>query len=147
MAATVRVLVVDDCEDCADITSSLLRILGFDTQVAYDGETAVKLVRCFHPDAVLLDLGMPVMNGFEVSRRIRRATSSELVLVAYTGYPHFRHRALDAGFDDYILKPVGLERLKEALRKIQGQRVEYELEPSGGNGEAPGSKPVKSSTG
>lgn len=120
MAAAVRVLVVDDCRDCADSMSLLLEILGCNARVAYDGATAIEITQCFCPDVILLDLGMPEMDGFQVAKHMRRASSdSTLLLVAHTGYPNYREPAAEAGFDDYLLKPVNIDRLKGILEKAR----------------------------
>lgn len=122
MVAALRVLVVDDYRDCADAISLLLNFLNFDVRVAYDGATAIEIAQGFRPDIILLDLGMPETDGFQVAKHIRRTSPSSTLLVAYTGYPSFRHEAKEAGFDDYLLKPVGIDRLKEVLERASETR-------------------------
>lgn len=116
-----RVLVVDDNVDAAVSLGMLLKLAGQDVRVAYDGPTALRLAIDFRPALVLLDLGMPGMDGYEVCRRLRR--ESALVgttVVALTGWgqDEDRRRSHEAGFDHHIVKPVepgALERLLDGL--------------------------------
>src|SRR5690606_13677875 len=113
-----RVLIVDDNVDAASMLGRLVALLGHETRVALDGPTALAAMSTFVPDIVLLDIGMPVMNGYEVARRIRERGASHPVLVALTGWGQAKdkQRAADAGFDHYLVKPVertALQRLLE----------------------------------
>lgn len=113
-----RVLVVDDNRDAAESVAMLLSLDGFDTRVAHDGPHALQEFGSFEPDLVLLDIGMPVMDGYEVARRIRAtATGSNTVLCALTGWGQAedKQRALEAGFDEHITKPVDPTTLNEVL--------------------------------
>ncbi|MFL5308738.1 MAG: ATP-binding protein [Polyangia bacterium] len=104
-----RVLVVDDNVDNADTLGELLQLMGNEVRVAYDGEAALAVVAEFRPTAVLLDLGMPRMNGYDVCRRMREQPGSKLMLiVAMTGWgqPEDRRRTEAAGFDRHLVKPV-----------------------------------------
>ncbi|HVY37954.1 MAG TPA: ATP-binding protein [Polyangia bacterium] len=108
-AAVHRVLVVDDNADNADSLGELLQLMGNDVRVAYDGEAALAAVAEFRPTAVLLDLGMPRMNGYDVCRRIRdRPGGDKILVVAMTGWgqPEDRRRTEAAGFDRHLVKPV-----------------------------------------
>jgi PAS domain S-box-containing protein len=115
---TRRVLVVDDNEDSAASLGTLLRSLGMDVQTSHDGTTALKMIDEYHPDLVLLDIGMPGMDGFEVARRIRaRPDNQRLKLVALTGWGQDtdRARTQEAGFDHHLVKPAQATVLQSLL--------------------------------
>jgi two-component system CheB/CheR fusion protein len=106
-----RVLIVDDNADSADSLARLLQSLGHHTATEYDGESAVERVQSFEPHVVLLDLGMPGVDGFEVCRRLRESTTAgALRIVAMTGWGREQDRArtLAAGFDAHLVKPADL---------------------------------------
>jgi PAS domain S-box-containing protein len=114
-----RILVVDDNQDAAELLSMYLGRLGHDVQVAGDGLEALERAAQFQPDIAILDIGLPVMDGYELARRLRdRFPAHPLVLIALTGYgqPSDRARAHEAGFDIHLVKPVGKAALDEALR-------------------------------
>jgi len=104
-----RVLVVDDNVDVADSLATLLRLRGHEVAIAYDGPGALKRAGAFYPEVVLLDIGLPGLDGYQVAARLRRRrrTASSL-LVALTGYgqEEDQSRALQAGFDRHLIKPV-----------------------------------------
>ncbi len=113
-----RVLIVDDNVDAAESLSMLLGTLGHDTQLAHDGEQALDAVQAFQPDVVLLDIGLPRVNGYEVARRIRRMSSGEgphLIALTGWGQAEDRRRAQEAGFDHHVTKPVELSVLSGLL--------------------------------
>ncbi len=113
-----RVLVIDDNQDAADSTSMLLNVLGVQSHVAYDGESGLAAIQAWKPDIVLLDLGMPGMDGFEVARRIRAdAGLAGLPVVALTGWgqQQDRQRTLEAGFDRHLVKPADPQALRAVL--------------------------------
>ena len=113
-----RVLVVDDNVDAADSMGVLLEMLGAEARVVYSGETALATLDTFQPSAVLLDIGMAEMDGYEVARRIRgRPDYQHVTLVAITGWGQAedRRRSQDAGFNEHLTKPPDLERLKHVL--------------------------------
>jgi two-component system CheB/CheR fusion protein len=112
-----RVLVVDDERDAAVTLAELLHSYGHDTRVAYDGRTAVDMVRSFAPDVVLLDLGLPDIDGYEVAKRIRAEARRAIRLIAVTGYQRDDVRLREASFDDHVIKPHCLERLAVLLAK------------------------------
>jgi PAS domain S-box-containing protein len=118
-AAALRVLVVDDNVDAAESLAELLRDLGHSVRVAHDGPSAIDLALRLRPQLVLLDIGLPEMDGYEVARRLR-SQGVQSTLVALTGYGEARHRrlALDAGFDDHVTKPVDLHRLESLLKPL-----------------------------
>jgi CheY-like chemotaxis protein len=113
------VLVVDDMDDVAESLAELLGIWGHKTRVAHDGRSALETVRVFHPDVVLLDIGMPGMDGYEVARRLRVEHGQRTLLVALTGYGQTQDReaARAAGFDAHLVKPVDLDALNELLAR------------------------------
>jgi CheY-like chemotaxis protein len=113
-----RVLVVDDNLDAAEGLAMLLSLKGHQVATAYDGQGAIDRAREFVPDVVLLDIGLPRLDGFEVARRLRQEHAGRpLLLVALTGYGQERDRlrAREAGFDHHLLKPVRLEMLEQLL--------------------------------
>jgi len=104
-----RVLVVDDNVDAAESLASLLNSQGHEARTAHDGAAGVEAAEAFRPDVVLMDLGMPKLNGYEAARRIRSTPWGRgVVLVALTGWGQDGDRALtaDAGFDRHLVKPV-----------------------------------------
>jgi PAS domain S-box-containing protein len=118
-----RVLVVDDNHDAADSLGMLLEMLGAETRVTYDGAAALDALPSFSPEMVLLDLGMPVMDGWEVARRIRERTDRAPLLVALTGWgqPDDRRRTREAGFDQHLVKPVELTALKALFSRLEAR--------------------------
>ena len=112
-----RVLVVDDNSDAADTLEALLQMEGFAVTVAYDGASAVHKVEAEHPDIVLMDIGMPRMDGYEAARVIR-AGGRPVRLIALTGWGQEldKARAQEAGFDYHFVKPVDLPTLLAALK-------------------------------
>ena len=95
-----------------------LEQLGYDVEVAFDGPSALAKADDRKPAVVLLDIGLPVMDGYEVARRLREMSKGRPVrLIAVTGYGQEtdRRRALDAGFEHHLVKPVDLERLEQLL--------------------------------
>ena len=115
-AAPARVLVVDDNEDSAEMHAEFLRGAGYEVAVAYDGPAALARLDAFAPDAALLDIGLPVMSGYELAGRLRDRVPG-IRLVALTGYgqDHDRARARDAGFDAHLVKPTDTAALLAAL--------------------------------
>jgi CheY-like chemotaxis protein len=111
------VLVVDDNRDAANALADLLRELGHNVRTAYDGLTAIEMALKLRPQLVLLDIGLPEVDGYDVARRLRsRGLTSTLVALTGYGEPRHRRQALDAGFDEHITKPVDVERLDRLLR-------------------------------
>jgi two-component system CheB/CheR fusion protein len=115
-----RVLVVDDNADAADIISMLLTHDGHQVRTAYTGTAALAATKGFTPDFVLLDVGLPDMDGYTVARTLRRRKKFEKVcIVAFTGYGQEsdRQKAGAAGFDEHLVKPVEYARLQELLSR------------------------------
>ncbi|MGH7805719.1 MAG: hybrid sensor histidine kinase/response regulator [Candidatus Binatia bacterium] len=116
-----RVLVVDDNRDAADSLGLLLQLLGADVRIAYDGPTALREAATYHPSAVLLDIGMNEMDGYEVARRLREDPDlREVTLVALTGWGQYedRTRSRLAGFDHHLIKPADVAALEELLLSL-----------------------------
>jgi CheY-like chemotaxis protein len=114
-----RVLVVDDSVDSAETLGELLKIWGHEVQLAHDGKSALEAARSFAPDVVLLDIGLPEMDGFAVAERMKAEGTAGRMLIALTGYGEQAHRerAQKAGFHHHLVKPVD----PEALQKIIGR--------------------------
>lgn len=113
-----RVLVADDNADAAESLCEVLRLLGHDVRVAYDGQQALTMAADFRPDVVLLDIGMPKMNGYETAQQMRaQPWAASATLVALTGWGHDedKRRATDAGFDRHFTKPVDPAELLQML--------------------------------
>ncbi|MGH8587062.1 MAG: ATP-binding response regulator [Gammaproteobacteria bacterium] len=113
-----RILVVDDNPDTADSLGMLLRMMGNEVHMAHDGLEAVGAAAAFRPDVVLLDLGLPKLNGYEAARRIREQDGgTDMVLVAVTGWgqEEDRRRSKEAGFDHHMTKPVEFAALQKLL--------------------------------
>jgi CheY-like chemotaxis protein len=120
-----RVLIVDDNVDAASLLAELLSELGHATEWANDGPSALAAAARFRPDLALLDIGLPVMDGFELARQMRRVPElPRLRLVAVTGYgqEHDRVRAAEAGFDAHLVKPVHVEQLAPLLQQLAQRR-------------------------
>lgn len=116
-----RILLVDDNRDVAVAMSRLLRMLGHEVQVAYNGVDAMEIADQFLPDVVMLDIAMPRMNGYEVAKTLRaRPRGGELTLVAVTGWgrEHDQRRSAEAGFDRHMTKPVDPATLEAFLGSV-----------------------------
>jgi PAS domain S-box-containing protein len=117
----VRVLIVDDNQDAAEIIGKALSVGGQIVRVAHDGPAALQIVETFTPDLVLLDIGLPAMDGYELARRLRAMPGlAGARLVAVTGYGEARDRraAEQAGFDAHVVKPVTLAALEHELSSV-----------------------------
>lgn len=123
-ARALRILVVDDNVDAADTTSMLLKSAGFSVRTAYDGEAAVAAVLKDAPDVVVLDIGMPVMDGYAVAKRLRAVCAAPPRLLALTGWGQEADlkRAREAGFEMHLTKPVEPEVLLRAVTRLVGSR-------------------------
>jgi CheY-like chemotaxis protein len=122
-AATARrrILIVDDSDDGAESLAMLLEFAGHETHKAYDGLEAIEAARRLRPDAVLLDIGLPRLNGYEACRRMRQEPwGKELVLVALTGWgqEEDRRESRNAGFDAHMVKPVDHDALLQFLARL-----------------------------
>jgi PAS domain S-box-containing protein len=119
LSQRIRVLVVDDNRDAALSLATMLRIMGNEASMADDGLAAIAMAESFRPDVILLDIGLPRLNGYEVCRRIRKQPwGQETLIIALTGWGQSedRRRSQEAGFDHHLVKPVDVEHLKALLR-------------------------------
>ena len=123
----VRVLVVDDNVDAAEMLAEALRVHGHVVGVAHDGPAALSLVDEFRPELALLDIGLPVMDGFDLAQRLKsRLSSCPPKFVAVTGYGQAsdRARTKQAGFDEHLVKPIDLARLNAIVGTLERRRSE-----------------------
>jgi PAS domain S-box-containing protein len=121
----VRVLVVDDNADVAEGLMMLLELLGHRVRVAHDGMAALEAVRVNVPDLMLVDIGLPGMDGYELARNVRRDSRLKgVVLVALTGYgrDEDKRKAIEAGFDDHLVKPLTVETFQKLLGRLEARR-------------------------
>jgi CheY-like chemotaxis protein len=116
-----RILVVDDNRDAADTLAMLLEFLNYDVRTAYDGQQAVTVAAEFQPQLVILDINMPVMDGYEAAKVLRGRTEQDrMVLIALTAVatPEARDKAMEAGFDIHLRKPVDGSELTGLLERV-----------------------------
>jgi CheY-like chemotaxis protein len=109
---------VDDNQDAANILAEALQDLGCQTETAFDGPSALEAARRFRPRVVLLDIGLPVMDGYEVARLLRHEVElAPMKLVAITGYGQSsdKRKSIEAGFDEHMVKPVDIDRLGDLV--------------------------------
>ena len=118
-AAGSRILVVDDSVDSAETLGELLKIWGHDVRLAHDGPGAVTAAREYKPEVVLLDIGLPGMDGFAVAAELRKQNLGGRMLVALTGYgeQQDKDRAQKAGFDHHLTKPIDPDTLQKLLAR------------------------------
>ncbi|MGN6312607.1 MAG: ATP-binding protein [Rhodanobacteraceae bacterium] len=119
-----KVLVVDDYALAAESLAMLLQESGFETHVAHDGATALAAITQFEPDIALIDIGLPVMDGYELARAIRSMDRfGNMPLIAVTGYGQEsdRARVKEAGFNEHLVKPIDAERIGEIIKAMLGQ--------------------------
>lgn len=116
-AKSLRILLVDDNRQSTDAMALLLETLGHDVKSAYNGPDALHIADEFQPEIVFLDIGLPLMDGYEVAKRLRTRFSSQISLIALTGYgpEQDKNRRAEAGFDQYLLKPLSLDTLTSLL--------------------------------
>ena len=117
-----RVMVVDDNTDAAETLVELLNVHGYEAKALHDGPSTLDEARRFRPDALLIDIGLPAMDGYEVAQKLRQipeASSAHLIAVTGYGQDSHRQRAEDAGFDAYLVKPIDLNKLFTLLEAEQ----------------------------
>jgi CheY-like chemotaxis protein len=127
-----RVLVVEDHRDSREALRILLEMWGYQVEVAEDGLRGAERALAWQPVAAIVDIGLPILNGYEVARRVRASLGANIRLIALTAYgqPEDRKRALEAGFDVHLVKPVELDTLAFHLRRAPPSAPE----PPGGEG-------------
>jgi two-component system KDP operon response regulator KdpE len=119
---TIEVLLIDDDPDLAVILRTLLRGQDFQIQAVYTGEEGIEACEDSPPDVIILDLLMPEMDGWEVCQRIRGFSDVPILILSALGSPGSVARALDAGADDYLIKPVHASLLASRLRTLLRRR-------------------------
>jgi CheY-like chemotaxis protein len=117
MEAKKRVLIVEDWEAARKSLRWVLEMWGYVVQDAGDGLLGVQEALAWQPDAVIVDIGLPGLDGFEVARQVREGLQGNVLLIALTAYeePDYIRRAIAAGFDSYLVKPADLIKLKRML--------------------------------
>jgi CheY-like chemotaxis protein len=117
----VRVMIADDNRDAADSLCRVLALYGHEARAAYDGGSAIEMCESFRPHVAVLDIGMPVRNGYDVARHLRARRGRDLRLIALTGWgaEDDVRRARDAGFDAHLTKPVDPGTLNEMISRAQ----------------------------
>jgi CheY-like chemotaxis protein len=121
MTRLLHVLVVDDNADTADSMAMLIKLVGHEVRTANDGVAALQAALALVPDVVLLDIGLPRMDGYEVAAQMRQQVAlRSTVLVATTGYGQEadRQRSAEAGFDHHLVKPVDFDKLQQILAGV-----------------------------
>ena len=126
-----HILIVDDESQIARVLRTSLSSHGYDIRVANDGETALEIMKDWSPDLVVTDLAMPNMDGLELCRRLRAKTQIPIIVLSVRGEERTKVQALDAGADDYVTKPFGIEELLARVRAHlrRAQTEEAELDP------------------
>jgi two-component system KDP operon response regulator KdpE len=126
-----RILVVDDEPQITRVLRTSLSSQGYDIRVANDGETALEIMKDWTPDLVITDLSMPNMDGLELCRRLRLSTKIPIIVLSVKGEEKTKVQALDAGADDYVTKPFGIEellaRVRASLRRVPAVNEEVSL--------------------
>ena len=128
-ASRLRILVADDNLDSAESLAMLLTFEGYETRVAHDGIEALDVAATFRPDVILLDIGMPKLNGYEVCRRIRQNPwGKNMMVIAQTGWglEEDKRQSLEAGFDAHLVKPVDYVVLAKILTGMPAARIQVE---------------------
>ena len=112
---------VDDNVDAAETLAEMLELWGHEVRVEHDGPAALQAAESYQPEVVLLDIGLPEMDGYEVARRLRQeGANGRMVLIALTGFGHEEavRRSQEAGFDHHLVKPVDPEELQRVLASV-----------------------------
>jgi two-component system response regulator MprA len=119
---SARVLIVEDDDDIAQVLQRSLRLEGYETRIAADGEAALGAAADFVPDLVVLDLGLPKLDGMDVARRLRAADDVPILMLTARDALESRVEGLDAGADDYLVKPFERQELLARLRALLRRR-------------------------
>jgi two-component system KDP operon response regulator KdpE len=114
--SAIRLLVVDDEAQITRVLRTALSTHGYDIRVANDGETALEIMKDWTPDLVITDLAMPNLDGLELCRKLRPSTQIPIIVLSVRGEERTKVQALDAGADDYVTKPFGIEELLARVR-------------------------------
>jgi DNA-binding response OmpR family regulator len=127
-----RILLVEDNEDAREMLHMLLTLAGHDVQGAADGPSGIEMAQAMDPDIVVIDLGLPGMDGYEVARQLRAGLKTGVGLIALSGYGQSadRRKALEAGFDTHLVKPVDPNHLSGVIASIQRRQQDPSRHPS-----------------
>lgn len=125
-----RILVVDDETQITRVLRTSLSTHAYDVRVANDGETALEIMKDWTPDLVITDLSMPNMDGLELTRRLRTTSSIPILILSVRGEERTKVQALDAGADDYVTKPFGMDELLARVRATLRRSQPVDSEPS-----------------
>ncbi len=117
-----RVLVVEDDEEIAQVLQRSLRLEGYEVKLAHDGEIALEIAAAFNPDLVILDLGLPKLDGIEVAKRLRAEDDVPILVLTARDAVESRVEGLDSGADDYLVKPFERQELLARLRAMLRRR-------------------------
>jgi two-component system KDP operon response regulator KdpE len=130
MLETKKILVVDDEPQILRVLRMSLKAHRFDVRTASDGESALDLFRDWSPDLIITDLSMPLMSGLELCREIRKLAETPIIVLSVKGEEKTKVEALDAGADDYITKPFGIDellaRVRATLRRVPDEKSKIE---------------------
>jgi len=124
-----RILIVDDEPQITRVLRTSLDAHGYDLRVANDGDTALQIARDWTPDLMITDLSMPVMDGLELCRRFRRNSNAPIIVLSVKGEERTKVQALDAGADDYVTKPFGINELLARVRANLRRAPQEESSP------------------
>jgi len=115
--AKSRILIVDDNKDLATSLARLLRILGHEVEVVFDGRKGIEIARSYRPDVVLLDIGLPNLDGYQVARTLREEGFRDTIIIAVSGYgqEEDRKRSREAGMDHHLTKPVDVKTISALI--------------------------------
>jgi CheY-like chemotaxis protein len=126
-AAPKKILIVDDNVDAADMLGDALGYLGHEVSVAYDARRALAILERFEPSVALLDIGLPIMNGYQLAERIlstKRLAGIRLIAITGYGRPRDREQARAVGFEHHMVKPVDFALLKKLIDDGDGQETD-----------------------
>ena len=122
--AGTRILIVDDNKDLATSLARLLRLLGHEVEVVFDGLKAIEAVRAYHPRVILLDLGLPSIDGYQVARNLRQEGFKDIVIIALSGYgqEEDRRRSQEAGMNYHVTKPADVKTISNLIARPIGEQ-------------------------
>src|SRR6266436_1601813 len=124
-----KILVVDDEPQIGKVLRRSLEARGFDVRVASDGESALDIFRAFQPDLVISDLAMPNLDGISLCGKIRKSSQVPIIVLSVKGEESIKVEALDAGADDYVTKPFGIQELLARVRALLRRSSRHAAEP------------------
>jgi CheY-like chemotaxis protein len=128
--AGLKIMVIDDNQDAAETCALLLELSGHRVKTAFTGTRALELAQAFEPDALLIDIGLPDITGYELARKARAASwGRDAILIALTGWgqEEDRRRAFEAGFNHHLTKPVAPEVLESLLQSVVAAAAEKQI--------------------